>query len=165
MARKKKTPLYKSILDGNIIIEPGPKDTKDTKDTKSTDGGSILGGEDTMKAYRDAVYGLDVTAAAPGPKEIDTSNIDTQIAAVEKPTGKSVFDKQAAYYRQQGEAQVLRNQKDLAALTQPTITLYKERIAASNAKYELLKDQMKEFDTSNIFGEEGPNKIPMPIVG
>ena len=97
--------------------------------------------------------------------EIDTSNIDTQIAAVEKPTGKSVFDKQAAYYRQQGEAQVLRNQKDLAALTQPTITLYKERKAASNAKYELLKDQMKEFDTSNIFGEEGPNKIPMPIVG
>jgi len=132
---------------------------------EGTDGGSILGGEDTMKAYRDAVYGLDVTAAASGPKEIDMSGIDKQIAAVEKPTGKSVFDKQAAYYRQQGEAQVLRNQKDLAALTQPTITLYKERIAASNAKYELLKEQMPEFDTSNIFGEEGPNKVPMPIVG
>ena len=35
MARKNKTPLYKSILDDNIIVEPGPKDTKDTKDTKS----------------------------------------------------------------------------------------------------------------------------------
>ena len=165
MARKKKSPLYASILDDNIIVEPGPKDTKDTKDTKSTDGGSILGGEDIMEAYRDKVHSLDATAVSPGPKEIDTSSIDKQIAAVEKPTGKSVWDKQAAYYRQQGEGQVLRNQKDWAALTQPTITLYGERIAASNAKYELLKEQMPEFDTSNIFGEEGPNKVPMPIIG
>lgn len=175
MARKKKSPLYASILDDNIIVEPGPKDTKNTtigedgtityKDTKNTDGGSILGGEDIMEAYRDKVHSLDATAVSPGPKEIDTSGIDKQIAAVEKPTGKSVWDKQAAYYRQQGEGQVLRNQKDLAALTQPTITLYGERIAASNAKYELLKEQMPEFDSSNIFGEEGPNKIPMPIIG
>ena len=50
MARKKKSPLYASILDDNIIVEPGPKDTKNTtigedgtityKDTKNTDGGS-----------------------------------------------------------------------------------------------------------------------------
>jgi len=159
MARKKKSPLYASILDD------GENKEDNTKDTKSTDGGSILGGEDIMEAYRDKVHSLDATAVSPGPKEIDTSSIDKQIAAVEKPTGKSVWDKQAAYYRQQGEAQVLRNQKDWAALTQPTITLYGERIAASNAKYELLKEQMPEFDSSNIFGEEGPNKIPMPIVG
>ena len=162
MARKKKSPLYASILDDD---ENKEDNTKDTKDTKDTDGGSILGGEDIMEAYRDKVHSLDATAVSPGPKEIDTSGIDKQIAAVEKPTGKSVFDKQAAYYRQQGEAQVLRNQKDWAALTQPTITLYGERIAASNAKYELLKEQMPEFDSSNIFGEEGPNKIAMPIVG
>ena len=159
MARKKKSPLYASILDD------GENKEDNTKDTKSTDGGSILGGEDIMEAYRDKVHSLDATAVSPGPKEIDTSSIDKQIAAVEKPTGKSVWDKQAAYYRQQGEGQVLRNQKDWAALTQPTITLYGERIAASNAKYELLKEQMPEFDSSNIFGEEGPNKIPMPIVG
>jgi len=159
MARKKKSPLYASILDDSENKEDN------TKDTKSTDGGSILGGEDIMEAYRDKVHSLDATAVSPGPKEIDTSSIDKQIAAVEKPTGKSVWDKQAAYYRQQGEGQVLRNQKDWAALTQPTITLYGERIAASNAKYELLKEQMPEFDSSNIFGEEGPNKIPMPIVG
>ena len=175
MARKKKSPLYASILDDNIIVEPGPKDTKNTtigedgtityKDTKNTDGGSILGGEDIMEAYRDKVHSLDATAVSPGPKEIDTSGIDKQIATAETPIGTSVFDKQAAYYRQQGEAQVLRNQKDFAALTQPTITLYGERIAASNAKYELLKEQMPEFDSSNIFGEEGPNKIAMPIVG
>tara|TARA_R100000655_G_scaffold7437_2_gene20069 strand:+ start:14301 stop:16643 length:2343 start_codon:yes stop_codon:yes gene_type:complete len=96
------------------------------------------------------------------PKAIDTTGIDEQIAALEKPASGNVYDKMAARYRSQGEAAVLRTQKNLANLFGPTITLIQEREAAAQNRFTLLKDKLPEFDDSTIFGHQSGN--PMPIV-
>ena len=96
------------------------------------------------------------------PRAIDTTGIDEQITALEKPASGSVYDKMAARYRSQGEGAVLRTQKNLANLFSPTITLIQEREAAAQNRFTLLKDKLPEFDYSNIFGDQSGN--PMPIV-
>ena len=96
------------------------------------------------------------------PRAIDTTGIDQQIAALEKPASGNVYDKMAARYRSQGEAAVLRTQKNLANLFSPTITLIQEREAAAQNRFTLLKDKLPEFDDSTIFGHQSGN--PMPIV-
>tara|TARA_R100001594_G_scaffold39289_5_gene70791 strand:- start:8158 stop:10317 length:2160 start_codon:yes stop_codon:yes gene_type:complete len=150
MARKKKTPLYKK------------EDKKEDKLDLTTD---VLGGDLLQSdAVRDQMHGADITKAGSGVQQLDMSGLDEYISKIEKPASKSVFDKQAAYYRQKGEGDVLRVQKDLANLFIPTIALWQEREEAANAKFEMLKKQMPEFDDSKIFGEGGPNKIPMPVV-
>jgi peptidoglycan hydrolase-like protein with peptidoglycan-binding domain len=80
-------------------------------------------------------------------KVIDTTDIDKQIAALEKPASGSVYDKLAARYRSQGEGAVLRTQKNLANLFGPTVNLIQEREAAAQARFTLLKDKLPEFDS------------------
>tara|TARA_R100001463_G_scaffold16456_6_gene42695 strand:- start:8676 stop:10928 length:2253 start_codon:yes stop_codon:yes gene_type:complete len=96
------------------------------------------------------------------PRAIDTTGIDDQISALEKPASGNVYDKMAARYRSQGEAAVLRTQKNLANLFGPTITLIQEREAAAQNRFTLLKEKLPEFDDSTIFGHQSGN--PMPIV-
>ena len=146
MARKNKTPLYQKENQLNL--------------SKDVLGGDLLQSD----AVRDQMHSDDITKAGSGVQQLDMSGLDEYISKVEKPTSGSVFDKQAAYYRQKGEGDVLRMQKDLANLFIPTIALWQEREEAANAKFEMLKKQMPEFDDSKIFGEGGPNKIPMPVV-
>jgi len=95
------------------------------------------------------------------PKEIDNTAIDTQISQIEKPASGSVYDKMAARYRSQGEGKVLRTQKNLNNLFLPTINLIKEREAAAEARFTLLKDKMPEFDDSTIFGNQSGNEMPI----
>ena len=162
MARKKKTPLYQTEITTTVpLIDPGnTEDNKDNKDNTNLLDNSILQSD----LFADKVHGTDITTFAPGPKQIDPTAINKYISEIEKPASGSVWDKQAAYYRQQGEGKVLRTQKNLEALFSPTITLYNERVAAADAKFELLKQQIPETDFSTIFGENGVSKIPMPIV-
>ena len=162
MARKNKTPLYQT--DDKLDPEYTEENTDETITDETTTDDSLLG-SDVLQSdlFRDKVHGTDTTMFS-SPREIDATAIDERIAEIEKPAGKTVWDKQAAYYRQKGEGDVLRGQKDWAALTSPTITLYNERVAAADAKFELLKQQIPETDFSTIFGENGESKIPMPIV-
>ena len=146
MARKNKTPLYQKENQLDL--------------SKDVLGGDLLQSD----AVRDQMHSADITKAGSGVQQLDMSGLDEYISKVEKPASGSVFDKQAAYYRQKGEGDVLRMQKDLANLFIPTIALWQEREEAANAKFEMLKKQMPEFDDSKIFGEGGPNKIPMPVV-
>ena len=95
------------------------------------------------------------------PKSLDNTAIDKEIAALEKPAGGSVYDKMAARYRSQGEGAVLRTQKNLGNLFLPTINLIKEREAAAEARFTLLKDKMPEFDDSTIFGNQSGNEMPI----
>jgi hypothetical protein len=90
-------------------------------------------------------------------KGIDTTAIDKQIAALEKPASGSVYDKLAARYRSQGEGAVLRAQKNLANLFGPTVNLIQEREAAAQARFTLLKDKLPEFDETKIFGMQSCN--------
>tara|TARA_R110002020_G_scaffold102399_3_gene240501 strand:- start:702 stop:2990 length:2289 start_codon:yes stop_codon:yes gene_type:complete len=108
----------------------------------------------------DKIGGIGMSAIQ--PKTVDTKDVDKQIAALEKPTGGSVYDKMAARYRSQGEGAVLRTQKNLANLFSPTINLIQEREAAAQNRFTLLKDKLPEFDDSTIFGHQSGN--PMPIV-
>ena len=94
-------------------------------------------------------------------KAIDTTAIDEQIAALEKPASGSVYDKLAARYRSQGEGAVLRTQKNLANLFGPTVNLIQEREAAAQARFTLLKDKLPEFDDSKIFGMQSGNEMPI----
>jgi peptidoglycan hydrolase-like protein with peptidoglycan-binding domain len=94
-------------------------------------------------------------------KVIDTTDIDKQIAALEKPASGSVYDKLAARYRSQGEGAVLRTQKNLANLFGPTVNLIQEREAAAQARFTLLKDKLPEFDDTKIFGMQSGNEMPI----
>ena len=94
-------------------------------------------------------------------KGIDTTAIDKQIAALEKPASGSVYDKLAARYRSQGEGAVLRTQKNLANLFGPTVNLIQEREAAAQARFTLLKDKLPEFDDTKIFGMQSGNEMPI----
>ena len=151
MARKNKSPLYK-------ITDPTDPDyvegTDDTDDTETTD-------ENLMEG---SIFDVDITQFGSGVQSVDTSGVDEYISQIETPTGTSVWEKQAAYYRQKGEGDVLRMQKDVASLFLPTITLWQEREATANAKFEMMKQQIPEFDDTLIFGEGGINKTPMPVV-
>ena len=104
---------------------------------------------------------LGLATSAIQPKGVDNTAIDKEIAALEKPSGGSVYDKMAARYRSQGEAKALRTQKNLNNLFSPTITLIKEREANAQARFTLLKDKMPEFDDSTIFGNQSGNEMPI----
>lgn len=161
MAIKKKSPLYE-------ITDPTDPDyvDPDAPGTPGTPGYEPPVDENLMKSdlFADEVFGADITKFGSGVQQVDTTGIDERISQIEKPTGGSVWEKQAAYYRQKGEGDVLRMQKDVASLFLPTITLWQEREAAASAKFELLKQQMPEFDDTLIFGAGGENKTPMPVV-
>ena len=60
--------------------------------------------------------GLGIAAGMKSGKPIDNKAIDDYLSKIEKPTGKSVYDKMAARYRSQGEGAVLRTQKNLTNL-------------------------------------------------
>tara|TARA_R100000951_G_scaffold109067_1_gene105792 strand:- start:2607 stop:4877 length:2271 start_codon:yes stop_codon:yes gene_type:complete len=105
--------------------------------------------------------GLGIAAGTKSGKPIDNKAIDDYLSKIEKPTGKSVYDKMAARYRSQGEGAVLRTQKNLANLFSPTINLIQEREAAAQARFTLLKDKMPEFDDSTIFGAQSGNEMPI----
>ena len=92
---------------------------------------------------------------------IDTTDIDKQITALEKPASGSVYDKMAARYRSQGEGAVLRAQKNLTNLFGPTVNLIQEREAAAQARFTLLKDKLPEFDDTKIFGMQSGNEMPI----
>lgn len=94
-------------------------------------------------------------------KTVDQSATDEYLSQIEKPSGGSVYDKMAARYRSQGEGDVLRTQKNLNNLFLPTINLIKEREAAAEARFTLLKDKMPEFDDSTIFGNQSGNEMPI----
>jgi peptidoglycan hydrolase-like protein with peptidoglycan-binding domain len=125
--------------------------TDNTKNKKDTTG---LGQFDL-----DKIAGINMSAKQ--AKGIDTTAIDEQIAALEKPAGGSVYDKLAARYRSQGEGAVLRTQKNLANLFGPTVNLIQEREAAAQARFTLLKDKLPEFDDSKIFGMQSGNEMPI----
>jgi len=150
MAIKKKSPLYE-------ITDPTDPDYVDTDDTETTDMFE-------SDLFADEVFGADITKFGSGVQQVDTTSIDQRISQIETPTGGSVWEKQAAYYRQKGEGDVLRMQKDVASLFLPTIVLWQEREAAASAKFELLKQQIPEFDDTLIFGEGGKPPSPMPVV-
>lgn len=105
--------------------------------------------------------GLGIAAGMKSGKPIDNKAIDDYLSKIEKPTGKSVYDKMAARYRSQGEGAVLRTQKNLTNLFSPTINLIQEREAAAQARFTLLKDKMPEFDDSTIFGAQSGNEMPI----
>ena len=131
MAIKKKSPLHE-------ITDPTDPDyVEKIDDTEITD-------EDLMKSdlFADTVFDTDITKFGSGVQPVDTSGIDKRISEIEKPAGTSVWEKQAAYYRQKGEGDVLRVQKDVASLFLPTIALWQEREATASAKFEMLKQQM-----------------------
>mgnify|MGYP003120155073 CR=1 FL=1 len=135
MAKKnKKTPLKQIQFDG-------PDLKNDIESAVGLDQFSL-----------DKIAGLGASAISAKP--VDNKATDDYLAQIEKPTGGSVYDKMAARYRSQGEGAVLRTQKGLANLFQPTITLIKEREAAAQARFTLLKSKMPEFDNSTIFGHQ-----------
>ena len=107
----------------------------------------------------DKVKGFEMGAIK--SKTVDQSATDEYLSQIEKPTGGSVYDKMAARYRSQGEGAVLRTQKNLNNLFLPTINLIKEREAAAEARFTLLKDKMPEFDDSTIFGNQSGNEMPI----
>lgn len=125
--------------------------TDNTKNKKDTTGLSQFD--------LDKIAGVDMSGKQ--AKAVDTKAIDEQIAALEKPTGGSVYDKLAARYRSQGEGAVLRTQKNLANLFSPTVNLIQEREAAAQARFTLLKDKLPEFDDSKIFGMQSGNEMPI----
>ena len=142
MAKKnKKTPLKQIQFDG-------PDLKNDLESAVGLDQFSL-----------DNVAGLGASAISAKP--VDNKATDDYLAQIEKPTGGSVYDKMAARYRSQGEGAVLRTQKGLANLFQPTITLIKEREAAAQARFTLLKSKMPEFDDSTIFGHQSGNEMPI----
>ena len=129
---------------------------------KTTDKDDLLEDLDTsFDAQFDTDKALGLGMNAVQPKKIDNKAIDTQISQIEKPSGGSVYDKMAARYRSQGEGAVLRTQKNLGNLFLPTINLIKEREAAAQARFTLLKDKMPEFDDSTIFGNLSGNEMPI----
>ena len=104
--------------------------TDNTTDKKDTTG---LGQFDL-----DKIAGIGMSGRQ--AKGIDTTDIDKQIAALEKPASGSVYDKLAARYRSQGEGAVLRAQKNLTNLFGPTVNLIQQREADAQARFTLLKD-------------------------
>ena len=129
---------------------------------KTTDKEDLLEDLDTsFDAQFDTDKALGLGMNTVQPKKIDNTAIDTQISQIEKPSGGSVYDKMAARYRSQGEAKVLRTQKNLTNLFSPTINLIKEREAAAESRFTLLKDKMPEFDDSTIFGNQSGNEMPI----
>jgi len=129
---------------------------------KTTDKDGLLDDLDTSfdtQFKGDKMLGLGMNAIQ--PKGVDNTAIDTQISQIEKPASGSVYDKMAARYRSQGEGKVLRTQKNLNNLFGPTINLIKEREAAAEARFTLLKDKMPEFDDSTIFGNQSGNEMPI----
>ena len=167
MAKNKTTPL-KQIFDKEIT-DLGPDDLDKLKDLdlENLDLSNIdLSNVNFDKVKKDAIgdiaFALDPRIGSIIPKKEDTSVIDKRIAQIEKPTTTSVWDKQAAYYRQTGEGAVLRTQKDIGALFNPAIDMWTKRTAMANAKFEMLKQQIPEFDESIIFGDQ--TDTPIPIV-
>ena len=149
MARKNKIPLKQVVMDGPSTDAYGDKD-------------GLLDDLDInfdTQFKGDKMLGLGMNAIQ--PKGVDNTAIDTQISQIEKPAGGSVYDKMAARYRSQGEGKVLRTQKNLNNLFSPTINLIKEREAAAEARFTLLKDKMPEFDDSTIFGNQSGNEMPI----
>jgi len=140
MARKNKTPLKQVTFDDDSLL-----DDLDISFDPQFDTDKMLG----------------AATGAIQPKGVDNTAIDTKISQIEKPAGGSVYDKMAARYRSQGEGKVLRTQKNLNNLFGPTITLIKEREAAAQARFTLLKDKMPEFDDSTIFGNQSGNEMPI----
>jgi len=129
----------------------------ETTDDLSIDTTDIFDDSATFKIDK----GLGLTAGTISGKPIDNKAIDDYLSKIEKPTGKSVYDKMAARYRSQGEGAVLRTQKNLTNLFGPTINLIQEREAAAQARFTLLKDKMPEFDDSTIFGAQSGNEMPI----
>ena len=125
--------------------------TDNTTDKKDTTGLGQFG--------LDKIAGIGMSGKQ--AKTIDTTAIDKQIAALEKPAGGSVYDKMAARYRSQGEGAVLRTQKNLTNLFGPTVNLIQEREAAAQARFTLLKDKLPEFDDTKIFGMQSGNEMPI----
>ena len=148
MARKNKTPLNK-------------KQTYQTPPFNQPQDNLLDGLDVSFDTQFDPDKALGLATSAIQPKGVDNTAIDKEIAALEKPASGSVYDKMAARYRSQGEAKVLRTQKNLNNLFSPTITLIKEREAAAQARFTLLKDKMPEFDDSTIFGNQSGNEMPI----
>ena len=167
MAKNKTTPLKQ-------ITDLGPDDLDKLKDLdlenldlenldlSNIDLSNVNFDKVKKKAIGDIAFALDPRIGSIIPKKEDTSVVDKRIAQIEKPTTTSVWDKQAAYYRQTGEGAVLRTQKDIGALFNPAIDMWTKRTAMANAKFEMLKQQIPEFDESIIFGDQ--TDTPIPIV-
>ena len=127
-------------------------------DKKSTSTEDIF--DDSFMFKTDIALGAGANLM--GPKTVNQKAVNDYLAQIEKPASGSVYDKLAARYRSQGEGAVLRTQKNLENLFQPTITLIKEREALAKSRFTLMKNQMPEFDESTIFGDLSGN--PMPIL-
>ena len=119
--------------------------------------------ENLMQSYlfKDTIFGTDAYASVGGPKAIDQSSVRDYISQIERPTGTDPLSKQAAYYRQKGEADVLRTQMNAEAFFMPAINLYKEREEAANIAFQIYQKTMPEFDDSIIFGKQSGVEIPI----
>ena len=111
--------------------------------------------------FKDTIFGTDAYASVGGPKAIDQSSVRDYISQIERPTGTDPLSKQAAYYRQKGEADVLRTQMNAEAFFMPAINLYKEREEAANIAFQIYQKTMPEFDDSIIFGKQSGVEIPI----
>ena len=88
----------------------------------------------------------------------NTTAIDRQIANL-GPRRGGVIEKQAAYYRLQGEGKVLETRRTLDLLFKPTIKYLTAKSAQDRAKFEALMAVMPEFDDSKIFGQLSNSEI------
>ena len=157
-----------STLGGDVLGSDDPLNTDDDlnidddlgggTDKKSTSTEDIF--DDSFMFKTDIALGAGANLM--GPKTVNQKAVNDYLAQIEKPASGSVYDKLAARYRSQGEGAVLRTQKNLENLFQPTITLIKEREALAKSRFTLMKNQMPEFDESTIFGDLSGN--PMPIL-
>jgi hypothetical protein len=146
MARNK-TPLRETEEVDNITETEENLETTDF-DLETAD---LLDDPDFQTLESQYMGGLDTST--------DTSDIDKRIAQLDAPKSASIWDKQAAMYRQQGEGAVLRTQKNLTNLFGPTLKVIAAKEKVYEAKFNTLKSTMKEFDDSKIFGQLNNSEI------
>ena len=93
--------------------------------------------------------------------QVDTSGVDAFLNKLQTPASTGVYDRLEAMYRDKSIGDVLRRQKNIALLFQPSFELYKQRKNAADQAFAKNLENSPEVDDTYIFGEL--NGAAMPI--
>jgi hypothetical protein len=93
--------------------------------------------------------------------QVDTSGVDAFLNKLQTPASTGVYDRLEAMYRDKSIGDVLRRQKNIALLFQPSFELYKQRKNAADQAFAKNLENSPEVDDTYIFGEL--NGTAMPI--
>ena len=93
--------------------------------------------------------------------QVDTSGVDAFLKKLQTPASTGVYDRLEAMYRDKSVGDVLRRQKNIALLLQPSFELYRQRKNAADQAFAKNLENSPEVDDTYIFGEL--NGTAMPI--